>query len=452
MAIPYETAVIEDFATGYGTKSVSMPGGGSATGNKVNRGNIPAPTSRCGTVHVYPPTTYVGKSIVYAPDGSEVSTSGSTTSGLQEAITYAANNGYDIHIHGGDEAPAGGGGSVVYNMGATATLDWPAMQGKSIIIDACTINFPGSGGETCMRFDSCMMVHFTWRGGQIASSRTGNSLLFDPRTNVPLDAVKAIIDSKFDFSGTAVASTNASAVAQVRFRTNTGDITHSEFFFSEINGGISAIQVDKPTGAFAFAYNRIACRHAHGQYGTSPIVLVGDSAGATNAQIRDNFWDLHIEKEATGGGDGFLTRATRDRGLICLAGIANTQIDVMFQDQAALCDLELATDTTVADYATVVSDTSTAKNNRISGLPVRARITPGVGASPYVYPADSNDELLPRDHQFLVTGGTVSVIAVSFDGGSTWDTTGATSGMFLHTPGIRHRITYSVAPTIVAHV
>lgn len=40
MSVPYEKIVAEDLNTGLGTVSVSMPGGGSATGNKVNLGTF----------------------------------------------------------------------------------------------------------------------------------------------------------------------------------------------------------------------------------------------------------------------------------------------------------------------------------------------------------------------------------------------------------------------------
>ena len=43
------------------------------------------------------PDTFTG----YKPDGSVISTSGTTTGGLQEAINYAANNGLDFFCHGG---------------------------------------------------------------------------------------------------------------------------------------------------------------------------------------------------------------------------------------------------------------------------------------------------------------------------------------------------------------
>lgn len=43
---------------------------------------------------------------VYGPDGSEISTAGTTTDGLQEAINYAARYGYDLRVYGGGLKPA----------------------------------------------------------------------------------------------------------------------------------------------------------------------------------------------------------------------------------------------------------------------------------------------------------------------------------------------------------
>lgn len=42
MSVPYEKIVAEDLNLGVGTVSVTMPGGGSATGNKVNLGTFGA--------------------------------------------------------------------------------------------------------------------------------------------------------------------------------------------------------------------------------------------------------------------------------------------------------------------------------------------------------------------------------------------------------------------------
>lgn len=58
-----------------------------------------------GTVHVYPPLTSGGASIIQAPDGSIVSQSGTTTNGLQEAINYCRKYGHNLKVHTLNGAP-----------------------------------------------------------------------------------------------------------------------------------------------------------------------------------------------------------------------------------------------------------------------------------------------------------------------------------------------------------
>lgn len=64
-----------------------------------------------------------------------------------------------------------------------------------------------------------------------------------------------------------------------------------------------------------------------------------------------------------------------------------------------------------------------------------------LGASPYIYTA-------PVKGFVLLTGGTVSSVEFSRDG-TTFYTTGATSGQFVMSAADQLRITYSVAPNSI---
>jgi hypothetical protein len=73
-------------------------------------------------------------------------------------------------------------------------------------------------------------------------------------------------------------------------------------------------------------------------------------------------------------------------------------------------------------------------------LPMVDSFNVTVGASPYTYTA-------PRPQRINITGGTVTVIAISRNG-VTFFTTGLTSGSFVVACGEQVQITYSVAPTV----
>lgn len=445
MSVPYELAVIEDLATGYGTRSVSMPAGGSATGNKIHRGNIPAPSSRCGLVTVYPPILTEGKGIVFGPSGEEVSTAASTTAGLQEAINYADTHGCDLEILGGDEGPTGNKGAVYYVINAGVTLEFPPMQGKSIRIGAATITANGSTAATMIRFDSCMMVCVECSGTQFAySNRTGSNLRFNPRNPVPLDGLTTIIDSYFRF-GTVGGGAGGGAGSSCVYFDPTGSISQNTFIFNELGYGDQAIIVITPTGSPTLNRNLITAQHIHDHVTALPTVQVGASAGSTNTQIVDNWWNLSINTEA--GARGFDTRATRDRGFIRRSAAAGSGFpDIYFEATAAGADLDLSTPTTV--LADQVIDASTAQNNcvRVQQTSVGTSVT--ATGSPMTFP--NATKYYARDCRLLVQGGTVSKIELG--DGTTWFDTGATNGSFPCGRGLFVRVTYSSAPTMTCIV
>jgi len=66
-----------------------------------------------------------------------------------------------------------------------------------------------------------------------------------------------------------------------------------------------------------------------------------------------------------------------------------------------------------------------------------------VGASPFVY---ANTQPFPVS--VLVSGGTVTAIEVSRNGGSTWILAGLLAGQYALQPNDQLRVTYAVAPTL----
>lgn len=430
-----------------------------ALGPNVYTTGVQPGFAKGGWVQYWPPLStdpeVAGNAI--GPDGRPISLVGTNTQGLQEAINYACNYGYDFVAHGGDEpgtggSPGGHGGPMIVYLHTDATLEIPPNQGKRFRFGGLTLAGNGAGTNPLIRFDTFMMMDWDMAGGQLATVRTGDMVQFYPRSNAINDLVITQVDSRVRFQAIAKVPFVVGG-AIVRFMPEFGNISDCTFIFDEINGGQSGIQVDRPTGAFGFAYNQISCPHVHSQVGTSPVVLIGHLAGAANARIQDNLWNLHLVFDGgTGGGDGFFTRATRDRGHIFILGCPNTQIDVRFEDQATQADLVIATDTNPADHATICREASTARDNRVSGQLIKVNLLPSLAASPATYPQNTDYQLLAWDHQFTITGGTVSVIELSHDQGATWYPTGLTSGVFLHRPGMRHRITYSSAPTLRAFV
>ena len=229
---------------------------------------------------------------VYAPDGTTVSIAGSTTDGLQEAINYCSTNGHNLYVSGGS---CTSGGVNVATISCTTGIVWPPMQGKTIRFDWCTVNFSSAVTGTGMFFDSCMMVSF-WFSGQIVYVGNGNAITFTPTNNVPLDAVKGVLDSRFYLNTLAViGGTNP---AGINFDSSLGPITGNRFEFIEINGangatvyGRHGIVIGSSVSADGIISNHFSCRHLHKWSGSS--IQIGDSTAAATS-VHSNTFDLGI--------------------------------------------------------------------------------------------------------------------------------------------------------------
>src|SRR3989337_1486910 len=92
-----------------------------------------------------------------------MSSSGSTSEGLQEAINYAAFHGYDLKVYGGGIATKNGQDVAIIN--CTNQITVPPVQGVDWQIHA-TINFGGSpsGTPAGVLFDSVMASDISFRG------------------------------------------------------------------------------------------------------------------------------------------------------------------------------------------------------------------------------------------------------------------------------------------------
>lgn len=443
MSIPFETAVIEDLDTGYGTKSVSMPGGGSATGNKIHQGNIPAPSSYAGTVMVYPPTAYAGDGLVFAPDGTQISTAGSTTSGLQEAIDYACDNGYDLYVSGGgDHSIDSRQGAVVYNIDTGVTLAFPPMQGKTVRFGACTLNFSGASTDTadCVTFDSCLLV-YVYFPGQIVSGRGGAMVRFFPETSLSLDLVAGttIADSEFFIAHTVAIPDEAAASTEcVVFDNSTSNVsgmTNARFHFVELNAGTSTgLLITTPSGTTSFSQNDITVQHLHGLIGTAWAVQVGTSS---TTKIVNNRYRICIS-DATTTHKGISTyEQYAEYHLAMNSGISANGL--VFQSSADQ-NLVIARQLTGG-----ITDSSTTKRNVVQLATTRSNNSITVGASPYVYQNTS-----ARDETVIVSNdGTVSLVQMSVDGVS-YHTCATGPGAYPVAPGDRLKVTYAVVPTMRA--
>lgn len=404
------------------------------------------------TVVVFPPEA--GEARVLKPDGSRLSVTGTTTDGLQEAIDYACGDGtagsgdYDLYIVGAEAAT---GGAVVYNL--STTLAFPAMQGKKISSGAITLNFTSAiGTNSCVTFDSCMMVDVRLQGCQIVNGGTGTALVFEPTNSCPLDTnVHQIVDSSFHI--TTVVNINNSAQANgagavVRFVPTSGThasnngIVNSTFVFDEINQENTAsttagIWIQDSAANKSFANNYIKCQHVHNHTG------VGAQIGASSAHAANASGNTYQLVSNSNSGTSADFSVFEDEAVLNITNEnANATYGLVLQSSATNCTI-ISSSLQGSTAAYNNAATNKTSNKWIGAKPIPASTAISVGASPFVH-----QNTLLRDQEVIVQAGTLtSNIQVSHDGTTYYDA-GVVAGLITLPRGMYMKIIYSSAPNM----
>ncbi len=381
------------------------------------------------------PTTW----LVSLPDGTIMNTSSSTTDGLQEAITYATANGYNLWVLGGP--------FVDYRkVTCTTAITVPPLQGFEWHMQAVNLWFTGLATVNFITVDSCDQTLFRWGSSQIVHSGTGAgngvTLLFKPTGNNGEDFV-GITSSTFEL-GVVVPANGLggvpdgtrgygvvldSSVYTPGHANGSGLIVNNTFSAAEINGGIYGIHVVDPDSHNSFKSNTMVFPSIHTQ-GTWAIT-VGTSAAAAEL-ILLNKWKVTTDSpvstwggHSTNGGDSWDIQSSSSMTL---------------QDKARGQKIDTASNKL---GFTITNNSSFPSENWITQVGNQLTVAGvTVGGSPWPYQnQDSRIETL------IVQGGVVSKIELSGDGGTFYDT-GSTFGAWTLLPGQTLRITYTVAPTV----
>lgn len=246
------------------------------------------------------PSTSPATWVVRAPDGSYVSTSGTTTQGAQEALTYCATYGYNLFINGG-----GGINSSdidVATIHSTSGIDIPPLFKQAVVARGGTFNFGGSATYG-FKVDSMMMSLLDFRSCQIVVGTTTYEygVWLRPRTANAVDPTTAITASDLLF-GSIVHGKSTSTGLLVD--TTDGPILDGVFIeVHEPNGkGASGSDtaaygvriLDSATNVVKGTTMRILDAHGHG----TASVAIGSST-TNGANIHSNHFDIHCDPGAS---------------------------------------------------------------------------------------------------------------------------------------------------------
>lgn len=407
---------------------------------------------RCGTVVVLPPTVQDGVGIVIAPDGTLVSTAGTLTSGLQEAINYAYNNGCNLYITGGAEpthpvgTPGPTGGPVVYQ--CTATLVLKPMEGFWLFAPSITINVaPSTNTDPGIFVDTALIATVWMPGSQLVYAGRGPAIRFKPTNPAPIDLAFGI-GMQLEFRIFSVVNiwtelghpaSDLDGVPLIEWDPTLGPITYSDFFFNEPNGSRMAMKIIDPPVGSAFFLCNVTGRFTHGQSGTGDVVQVGQTL-AGGARISLIAWELGIDATNTGKGFSTFERNARKMDISTISGAQS--YGVYFEPGAAGNTLTAGQLAGVNQLPSGYSVGGDLGKNQIWGMsafgPVEFDIVPVLG-TPY-------QNLMGQQLEIVSSGGTITGISVGANAGNVAPT-GLVAGSFSLKPGMFIKWDGSVLPT-----
>lgn len=174
---------------------------------------------------------------VVDPFGHPISTLGTTTCGLQEALTFALTNGYAFRCIGTGLGTTSGGGAVLE---CTTPVVLPPIQLGYIEFEDVTINFSSAiGSNSGLVFDSAEILTFILNG-QIVSQGTGAAVEIKPRNPVVGDGFVGFTQNWIDIK--AIACNGNSPTAKALMLTPFGgSISETTFKLGEFAGGGSGV-------------------------------------------------------------------------------------------------------------------------------------------------------------------------------------------------------------------
>ena len=190
---------------------------------------------------------------VHLPDGTLLVVAGSATAGLQEAINYAANYGWDLFVQGAVNGYTNG----TYHL--SAGLRIPPLQGKALRFDNVILDFGPQVTDAGITFDSTMIVDFKLIG-EIRAPYAKAGVYFFPHGLVPLDGLRSGVKSQVD-SRFHLAKITAKTYG-VYFNRELGGIENNSYYFGDIAAPVAMVHPSAPTSSIFESHNEVVAAGA----------------------------------------------------------------------------------------------------------------------------------------------------------------------------------------------
>lgn len=243
---------------------------------------------------------------------------------------------------------------------------------------------------------------------------------------------------------------------------SSGNKTPSAIYIDTIRNGLLKLQID----GFKFVVRGTKDAGGGNVYWTGISLSPYDASFAPNAELDINCRNLEIDWSVTGANVGAIRfiepKAGIMRGYISnvsvrqITGTSNPHIfyvasglgDLSIQDRLLMRDIDLGEASSGNVISYLEADNANRRNLMLEGYvpPNRtfaAASTVTIGASPHTI---EHLDFWPA--RYSIADGTVSLVELSIDGGSTWTNLGLISGVVTLRQADQLRITHSSAPTV----
>lgn len=279
--------------------SVNYVGSGFSPTNLFAEGRTDDPIpfdlfSTAGRVTVLPPAGEIqipGPGTiakVYTPDGKLLKTTGTTTSGLQEAFAYAAANNLDVLVFGRgvrNIAPRSQFG--YYSVNSPLTIG--PLVDRIYEMYSVTFNYMPTTGSALTLTD-LVNSRFELTGQVVAVLTNAANVLIKPTTTGIINSdirIQHVVGKKQQF------------IANVVIDPSVRTIENSEFHLQEMNGAYFGITVANPSASTYFRNNFIRSQHIHA-YAHIGIQLGQSDVNSSN--IYGNRLQIRTSTGGVGGG------------------------------------------------------------------------------------------------------------------------------------------------------
>lgn len=321
-----------------------------------------------GEIHIPGPST-IAK--VYTPDGKLLNTTGTTTSGLQEAFNYATAHNLDVLVFGrGVRNAAPHSQFGYYSVNNPLTIG--PLQDRIYEIYSVTFNYTRST-LSALTLTDLVNSRFELTGQVVAVLTNAPNVLIKPTST-------GIINS--DIRIQHVVGKKEAPVTNVVVDPSVRTIENNQFHLHEMNAAYFGITVANPSAATFFRNNFIRSQHTHA-YGHIGVQLGQSEANSSN--IYGNRLQIRTSTDGVGGGgaEAAVQVWGDDNEINLLAFGSGLNFGIKFEpgsDGNSLYYTSLQAATPIADYGT--------NNLKVSGPPADLYGPAGAGAGSFSYAFD----------------------------------------------------------------